>query len=205
MTARNARSNRAERQPGADDWVAIGEIVGTFGVRGEVKVEPLTDFPERFGRTETVYLGDGRVPRRVEGAHPHKRLILVKLEGVADRTAAERLRGARLYVPLAEITPLAADQFYIHDVVGARVQHVDGRYLGTVADVLSAAGNDLFVVRDAPQGGEVLLPAVREFVKSVDPASRLIVVDPIPGLFDDQAAEAREDETDDEAESGPGE
>lgn len=195
MTARN-RSNRArDTQPeNADDWVAIGEVVGVFGVHGELKVQPLTDFPERFAHTETVYVGDRHVPHRVRGAHLHKRLQLVSLEGIEDPETGAKLRGARLWIPLAQITPLPEDQFYLHDVIGLRVRHINGQALGVISDVLTTAGNDLFVVRDAPGGREVLLPAVKEFIKRIDMPAGEIVVDPIPGLFDDEAIVANDGE-----------
>lgn len=206
MTARSQSNSARGTQAGdAGDWVAIGEVVGVFGVHGELKVQPLTDFPERFARTETVYVGDRHIPHRVRGAHPHKRLQLVSLEGIDDPETGAKLRGARLWIPLAQITPLADDQFYLHDVIGLRVRHVNGQALGVVADVLTTAGNDLFVVRDAPGGREVLLPAVKEFIKRIDLPGGEIVVDPIPGLFDEGAIVAEDgDEGGDEGDAGRG-
>lgn len=188
------RSDAASSASGAandTDWVAVGEVVGAFGVRGELKIAPLTDFPERFARTLTVYLGEDHTPYRVERAHAHKQHILLALAGVEDRDAAERLRGLRVWVPASELTPLAADQFYLHDLIGLRVRHVDGRDLGAIADVLATPGADLFLVRGTPNGQEVLLPAVKAFIKAVDLAAGVVLVDPVPGLFDDGAEEAR--------------
>jgi 16S rRNA processing protein RimM len=181
----------ASGSPGAADWVAIGEVVGSFGVRGELKIVPLTDFPDRFTRTPTVYLGEDYRPYQVQRAHPHKQHILLTLAGVEDRDAAERLRGLRVWVPASELTPLAADQFYLHDLIGLRVRHVDGRDLGVIADVIVTPGTDLFLIRGTPNGQDVLLPAVKAFVKAVDLAAGMVLVDPIPGLFDDAAEEAR--------------
>lgn len=173
------------------DWVAVGAVAGAFGVHGELKIAPLTDFPDRFARTPTVYLGDDHVPYRVERAHAHKQHIVLALAGVADRTAAERLRGLRVWIPAPELTPLAADQFYLHDLIGLHVRHVDGRDLGAIADVIATPGADLFLVRGAPGGQDVLLPAVKAFIKVVDLAAGVVLVDPVPGLFDDAAEEAR--------------
>jgi 16S rRNA processing protein RimM len=170
-----------------DDWVAVGSIVGTFGVHGQLKVEPLTDVPDRFEQLPAVYLGDERRKLRVEGAHPHKRQILLQLEGIADMTAAERLRGQLLWIPAAEIAPLPPDQYYIHDLLGQRVEHVNGKALGRVTDVLTGTGNDLLVVRNDETGAETLVPAAKAFIKSVDLAAGVLRLDPIPGLFDDEA------------------
>jgi 16S rRNA processing protein RimM len=176
---------------GAGRWVVIGEVVGVFGVRGEVKVRPLTDFPERFERTHTIYLGEQHTPRAVERAHQHKHMVLLKLAGVTDPAAAEALRGTALAVPTAELQPLEADRFYVHDVIGLRAQHVNGQPLGIIADVLPGPGHDLFVVHDTRSEADVLVPAVKAFIKSVDVAAGVVLIDPIPGLFDDEYDEVR--------------
>jgi 16S rRNA processing protein RimM len=170
--------------------VAIGRITGAFGLHGEVKVVPLTDFPERFAQTPTIYAGDAHIPYVVAGARHQKGQILLQLAGIDTIEQAERLRGKTVWIPEREITPLPPDQFYLHDVVGLRVERQDGMPLGEVVDFISGAGNDLFVVR-TPGGREVLLPAVKAFVKAVDLAGRVVRVEPIPGLFDEAAEEAQ--------------
>jgi 16S rRNA processing protein RimM len=179
-------------------WIAVGEIVGTFGVRGEMKVLPQTDFPDRFARTPVLYLGDKHAPRAVQTARVHQRIVILKLDGIDDMTAAERLRGLTLWIPEAERMPLESDQFYLHDVVGLQVVHVNGQPLGEVTDFITGGGNDLFVVRTSPGGREVLLPAVREFIRELDIPGGVLRVDPIPGLFDDQSESAADSSNPDE-------
>ena len=174
-----------------EDWVAIGEIAGAFGVRGELKIIPLTDFPDRFERTPTVYVGDAHTPFPVLSARTHKAQVLLVLAGVENPESADRLRGSRLWIPATELRPLADDQYYLHDMVGLRVRHVNGASLGTISDVIPSAGADLYVVRNDTTGAEVLLPAVKAFIKLVDVAGGVVVVDPIPGIFDDGFEEAR--------------
>ena len=174
---------------GTDEWVVVGEFVGPFGIHGEIKLRPLTDFPERFEHTPTIYVGKQHTPYRVEQAHMHKQLVLVRLAGIADVDAAEHLRGEQIWIPASELTPLQEGQFYLHDVVGLRVRHVNGQALGVVTDVVSTGASELFVIRD-PQGKEVLLPVVKSFVKQIDFAQGVILVDPIPGLFDEDYEEA---------------
>lgn len=173
----------------ADEWIAVGTIVGAFGIRGDVKIQPLTDFPERFERTPTLYLGDKHTPHAVVSARLHKRIVVAHLAGIDTATDAERLRGVTVYVPEAELVALPANSYYLHDLIGLRVEHVDGTPLGVVTDVVGAGGNDLFVVRTLA-GSEVMLPAVKEFVKAVDIAQGVLRVAPIPGLFDENAAVA---------------
>jgi 16S rRNA processing protein RimM len=116
--------------------------------------------------------------------------VLLRLAGVETPEAGALLRGERLYVPGDAITPLVGDRFYIHDVIGLRVVRADGAALGVVTDVISGGANDLYVVQDDRTRAETLLPAVKEFVRSIDLASGVIVVTPIPGLFDDDFEEA---------------
>ena len=182
----------------ATAWIAVGQIVGAFGIRGEVKVLPQTDFPDRFARTPTLYLGDARAPRAVQSARQHQRIVLLKLDGVDDATTAQQLRGLTLWIPEAERMPLTDDQFYLHDVVGLKVVHVNGQPLGDVVDFITGSGNDLFVVRATPGGREVLLPAVREFIRELDIPGGVLRVDPIPGLFDDQSENAADSSNPDE-------
>ncbi len=186
--ARASSSPHSSTAPG-DEWVAVGEFVGPFGIHGEVKLRPLTDFPERFERTPTIYVGDQHTAYHVEHAHLHKQLVLLRLAGIADVDAAEELRGEQVWIPASELTPLHEGQFYLHDVVGLRVQHVNGQSLGVVTDVVSTGASELFVIRD-PQGKEVLLPVVKSFVKQIDLAQGVVLVDPIPGLFDEDYEEA---------------
>lgn len=173
------------KQP--EDWIAIGTIVGAFGVHGELKVEPQTDIPGRFEQLRSIYLGDDHTQHRVESARMHKRLVLLKLEDIGDMTAAERLRSQTLWIPANEIASLPDDQYYVHDLVGLRVEHVNGTPLGRVAEVIIGSGNDLLVVRNTETEAETLVPAAKVFIRSVDLAAGVLYLDPIPGLFDDGA------------------
>jgi len=195
MTADRSSQPRANNgalgdSPAETNWVLVGEIVGTFGIRGQVKVLPLTDFPERFQRTKTVYVGDEHTPMTVSGAQRHKNVIVLTLDAIDTANAAEKLRGKAVSIPESELTTLPPDQFYLHDVVGLRVEHVNGQPLGVITDVITSGGNDIFVVRDQVTGRETLLPVVKAFVKEIDIPGGRVRVEPIPGLFDDGAEDA---------------
>jgi len=197
-----SRSSRKPDKPGqarsptaadaGQEWVAVGLAVGAFGIRGDLKVQPLTDFPERFQQTATLYLGEAHTPHRVTSARQHGRIVVVHLEGIETANDAERLRGAQLFIPAGELLTLPADHYYVHDLIGLRVEHVDGTPLGVIRDVISTGGNDLLVVRNLTGGADVLLPAVKEFIKGVDVPSGAVRVAPIPGLFDDNAIVAEQ-------------
>ncbi|MDP2858260.1 MAG: ribosome maturation factor RimM [Bacillota bacterium] len=167
----------------SDDLVAIGQVLGAFGIRGEVKVYPLTDFPERFLTTRRVYLGGRETQATLASARPHERVWLLTLAGIDTRAAAEQLKGVYLMVPEQETMPLAEGSYYVFDLVGCDVFSDDGTKLGEVRDALTGTGNDLLVIL-RPGGGESLVPFARRFVKEVDIERKRLVLDLIPGLFE---------------------
>lgn len=180
----NAHTRRGGPRP--LEWVTIGVVTAAHGVRGEVRVRPLTDFPDRFLSTERVFLRreEERTPHRVRGARPHgKGEFLLALEGVDDRNAAEGLRRAEVQVPVEEAVPLPPGTYYVFQLVGLDVDTVKGERLGTLRDVMQTGANDVYVVRD-DAGKEVLIPALKEVVVEIDLDGRRIVVDPLPGLLE---------------------
>ncbi len=169
------------------EWVTIGQIVALFGLRGDLKVVPQTDIPDRFSQLRAIYLGPEHRRYRVLKASPYKAdMILLRLAGIANPNAAQALIGLTVTVPLAQIAPLPPDQYYIHDLIGLRVESTSGQALGVIADVLATGGNDVYVVREAATRREVLVPAIKEVVKQVDITAGRLVIDPLPGLFDDR-------------------
>jgi len=174
-----------------DEWALIGVITGAFGVKGDLKLRPEGDLSVHLAQLTTVYLGADHSPYQVISASEHKRQALLHLAGVESLNDAERLRGRQVYIPAAELPPLPADSFYVHDLIGLRVRHVNGKPLGVISDVLSTSGSDIYVVRDEATGAEVMLPAVKEFIAAIDLATGEVRVTPIPGLFDDDYDEVR--------------
>lgn len=167
----------------ANKFIAIGKIVNTQGNRGEVRVIPLTDFPERFAGTERVYLQqNGRFETRlVEKTYQHKKFIIVKLAGVDDMNAGEALKGALVMIPREELMPLPEDTFYIFDIVGLEVVTTEGRFLGHVKEVLQTGANDVYVVeRNARR--PLLIPALKKVVHRVDTVEKMMIVELPEGL-----------------------
>lgn len=191
MTADHDLSASQNSAASAEDWAIVGEIVGVFGVHGAVKVRPLTDFAGRFTPGATVYLGARRERRAITSARAQGAQYIIGLEGCATANDAERLRGQPLFIPTAELAALEAGQFYQHDIIGLRVERVDGKPLGVITSIIPSGANDLYVVRDEAHGQERLLPAVKAFIRDVDLAAGVMRVEPIPGLFDEESEEAR--------------
>lgn len=145
---------------------------------------PETDYPERFLTREEFFL-DGPAPRwaQVEGVRFHKGLPLVKFAGCDDRSAAESLRGYRLLVPAEEVPPLPDGTYYHFQLIGLQAETEAGEPLGLLERVFPTGANDVFVLR-APDGRELLIPATREVVRSIDLAGRRLVIRVLPGLLE---------------------
>lgn len=163
--------------------VAVGMIVKGFGIKGDVIVKPMTDLPDRFAGLKSLWMGQDthHVARiGVERASIEPRGVRLKLDGIDDRTAAERLRGQLLFVDDKEKIRLPKGHFFVHDVLGMVVREESGNELGTVADVLRYPANDVYVVRGG--GREILIPAVKEFVRGIDIRTRAMTVRLIEGM-----------------------
>jgi 16S rRNA processing protein RimM len=151
----------------------IGRVTKAHGVKGAVRIELLTDFPDRFAPGQEV-LAAGR-KLKVARSEELDGSMLVTFEGIGDRTAAEQLAGAYCTVPLAEARALPAGQYYHFQLVGLTVIDTRGtRELGTVAEVLTYAANDVLRVTNGDQ--EILIPMIRSVVRSIAPAEGTITV-----------------------------
>ena len=166
--------------------LVVGRIARAHGIGGEVSVEVRTDSPEdRFAvgstlDTDPAHLG----PLTVARTRWHSGRLLVAFDGVADRTSAEALRGVLLVVDSATSPAIDDDdEYWDHELAGLAVVSTAGEELGVIDDVVHPPGTDLLVVR-RPDGGETLVPFVREIVTRVDVAARRVTVDPPEGLFE---------------------
>jgi 16S rRNA processing protein RimM len=187
---RSTRPTTAAHQRGSGEtsdlseprFIAIGHILRPHGVRGEVLVEVLTDFPERFDAHQVVYLGDEQQADRwqITGARWHKDQVLLRLQGCPDRTTAERLRGLLVQVPIEEARPLPEGEYYVHQLIGLEVVTVEGEGLGRVSQVLFTNANEVYVV-NGPRG-QILLPAIADVIERIDLDAGQMLVRLIEGL-----------------------
>lgn len=160
-----------------EELIAVARISTPHGVRGEVRLVPLTDFPHRFEQTESLLLADGS-RLRLESARQYKDGVLAKFRGMETPEAWIPLRNQELFVTEAELMPLAPGQYYIHQIIGLAVFDEAGARQGTVVDVLQTGGNDVYVVKTA-DGGEILLPAIDSVIRRIEiEQGRLVVVLP---------------------------
>jgi 16S rRNA processing protein RimM len=163
-------------------FLAIARVVKPWGVRGELKLEVLTGFPDQLGRLTRVYLGPEAAPHTVARFHWHSGELLVQLADVRDRNAAELLRDQLVQIAREDAIPLEPGQFYEYQIIGLNVITTDGEPLGQVVEVLSTGANDVYVVQ-GPRG-EVLLPARAEVVRAIDLDAGTMTVTLLPGLLE---------------------
>jgi len=168
-----------------EDYVVVGRIGRAYGLRGEVAVEPRTDEPERRFASGAVLATQGRAhwpALTVTSARTHQGRLLVRFDEIADRTTAESARGTELVVPVTpDERPADPEEFYDHQLVGLRVETVDGEPVGELERIEHNAAQDLLVIRT--DAGEVLFPFVSALVPEVDLTGGRIVVDDRPGLL----------------------
>jgi 16S rRNA processing protein RimM len=168
-----------------DDFVLIGVVTSPFGVRGQVKVRSLTDHVAYLARNiRTIYVGAQRTAYPLQRVHEHKPgLLILTLGGVTTRDAAEALRGAELAIPESQTAPLAAGEYFLHQLFGLLVITEGGAELGRVREVLTTGANDVLIVPRAGQP-DALIPMIRDVVQELDLSGGRIVIRLIPGLLD---------------------
>lgn len=165
----------------SEEPTRIGRVVGAFGLDGRVKIEPETDFAERFAKGAPMIIRGKEY--RVVNTSWHKGQARVKLKGLDSVEDAEALQWEPVTVPAGSRPKLDRDEFYAADLIGLVVVTTAGRRVGKVTNLLPMPAQDLLQV------GDVLIPMAKQFVKKVDLAAGTIVIDPIEGMLPGEIAE----------------
>ena len=167
-----------------EDLLKVGVITTTHGVRGEVKVYPTTDEPERFLELDYVLLDTGKELKRydISNVKLFKNLVILKFDGVDNINDIEKYKGKELWIPREEGRELGEDEYYIADLLGMKVLLEDGTEFGTLKDVMETGANDVYVI-DSREHGEVLLPAIKECILDVDLDENAMTVHLMKGLI----------------------
>jgi len=165
------------------EFLEIGEVVGTHGIAGELRVQAWCDTPDVFCKLKTMYADAlGTEPLKVK-SRPHKNIVLVKVDGINTPEAAEKWRGRVLFAARKDLK-LPKGRYFICDLIGLLVKDADtGETYGTVTDVLNHGAGDIYVMKTA-DGKEVLIPAIPAIVLSVDPDGEGVLIRPMEGLFE---------------------
>jgi len=197
IPASDAAPPPADADESPDAFLVVARVLRAHGTEGELSCEIVTEFPERFRRTTRLFLtppaspGHGKplagatpTPYAVRRARvtPHRGQseVILSLDEVQDRDAADKLRGWLVQVPESEAWKLPRGRFYWHQIVGLRVVTVEGEEIGTVSEILETGANDVYVVKGA--GGERLIPAIKQVVTEIAPERGEMIVSLIPGM-----------------------
>jgi 16S rRNA processing protein RimM len=156
-------------------------VLGAHGIRGELKCRIVTDFPSRrFKRGNTVLIRGE--PHKIQSARIQGATVLLKLQDIEDRDKAATLRGAEIEVPTEQAVSLPKGQFYWHQVIGLRVEDATSHEpLGEVTDIIETGANDVYIVKG--NRGEILVPAIKDVVKQIDPEAGRMLIQPLPGML----------------------
>lgn len=161
------------------EFIIIGQILAPWGIKGELKVEVATDFPQRFAPSSKIYIN--RQPMSIDSTKWHKEKAIIKLNTIDSIEDAQRLQGQPIEIHHSQLQPLPEGQYYHFQLIGLEVWTTQGELLGNITEILTAESNDNYVVTRAE--GEILIPAIEDVVKSIDLNKGCIIIEPIEGLL----------------------
>ena len=168
-----------------EKYLEIGQIVNTFGIKGQVKVVPFTDDITRFDELKEIYVEKKNELKlfQIEQVNYKKNMVILKLKGIETVEEAEKLRNCYLKIDRKDAKKLPKDTYFIVDLLGLDVYTDEGKLLGKVDDIYNAGSSDIYVVKDE-LGKQILLPAIKDVLKEVDLENQKIIVHLIKGLVD---------------------
>lgn len=166
------------------DYIKIGKIISTHGIKGEVKTYPLTDNINRFDYLKTAYIGENKIRVEVEKVKYHKNLAILKFKGYDDINQILSFKDNFLYVDEEGKVILPINHFFIYDLLDCQVFDTESNLIGILQDVLQGNSNDVYIVKDDTIDKEYLIPAVKEFIIDIDIVNKRIIIDPIEGMIE---------------------
>ncbi len=166
----------------ATDFLAVGRVLRPHGVRGELLLETLTDFPDHLAEVKTVYLGEPPAAHPLAAARVHRGQLILRLADCHTREAADQYRRQVVQIQAVAAAPLPAGSYYHHQLIGLAVVTDAGEALGALSEVLETGANDVYVVKGPTR--EVLLPAIRSVILAIDLAAHQVTVHLPDGLLD---------------------
>lgn len=165
-----------------EDLLQVGGIANTHGIRGEVKVFPMTDDPKRFCDLETVKLDTGRgyIDLEIENVRFQKQFVILKFKGIDNINDVERYKQKGLWITRDQAVELEEDEYFITDLIGLTV-YEEKRLVGRVKDVLTTGANDVYII-EKEDGQELLLPAIKECILEINMQEQCMRVHIMEGL-----------------------
>ena len=182
------RNSRLPEQPagsppnGEPAFLVVGKLQRPHGVRGEILMEVITDFPERLQPGTAVYIGEQHQLQRIRSRRVHGQKLLLSFEAYHTPETVGTLRNNWVYVPTADRPPLPTGEYYHHQLLGLRVVSDDGQELGKITEILNSAAHDIYIVR-GESGSEILLPAIEAVILEIDLENGRLRAHLLPGLI----------------------
>ena len=166
-----------------ENFLEIGQIVNSYGLKGQMKIVPFTDDITRYSDLKTIYIEMNKQLKefKIEQVKYHKNNVLIKLEGIDDINDTEQFKNCYVKVDRKNAVELPEDSYFIVDLLGLEVFTEDNTLLGKIVDVFPTGSNDVYVVKDE-LGKQILLPAIGEVIKNVDIPNKKMIVNLIKGL-----------------------
>src|SRR5689334_12343054 len=170
------------------EYLILGYVLRPHGVRGELRVSAMTDYPERVGKLKQVYFSRNpekpadAVAHNVEAARLHQDYILIKLQDINDRDQADAFREYAVMVDMGNAVPLETDEYYLYQLIGLMVKTADGTEIGKITDVFETGANDVYVVENL-RHGEILIPAHTETLVDIDVEAGIVTMNLPEGLL----------------------
>jgi len=166
-------------KPFPPEFITAGKVLAPWGIKGKLKVEVMTDFPERFAPHSRIHIN--RQPMTIDSTEWRKGKAIIKLNTVDSIEQAQKLRGQPIEIHHSQLYSLPEGQYYHFQLIGLEVWTTQGELLGNITEILTAESNDNYVVSGAKGG--ILIPAIEDVVKSIDLSQGRMVIEPIVGLL----------------------
>ncbi len=165
-----------------DEFTIIGKIINTKGIKGELKIYPITKSIDRFYDLEYVYLGESLDKLKIKKVHDYNDLVYITFEGYEDINKVLKFKDQYIYVDDEDKLELEEGEYFVDDIIGLEVVDLSGKKLGKIIDVIENPANDLYVLEGLNKNLSYI-PAVSEFIKDIDFEKKILTIDPIEGLI----------------------
>lgn len=165
------------------EYLEIGQIVNTQGLKGVVKVNPFTDDKKRFEKLKKIYVvqNTNLIEYAIQEVKYFKNQVLLKLKGIDSIEQAEKLKGLYLKIDKKDAIKLPKDTYFIADLLGMKVKTIEGEDLGYIDDIFPTGSNDVYVVKDK-EGKQILIPAIQDVIRTIDLENKVMTIKLIEGL-----------------------
>ncbi|HEY3310789.1 MAG TPA: ribosome maturation factor RimM [Anaerolineales bacterium] len=166
-------------------YLVVGTLRRTHGVRGDLLLDVITDFPERLKPGTTIFLGDKKIPLKITRRRPHNDGLILGFEGLDNAERAAQYRAQTAYVLVEDRPPLPEGEYYHHQVLGLNVVDETGAALGIITEIIETGANDVYVVTSAGEPArEILIPAIKQVLLETNLETHTMRVHLLPGLVD---------------------